>query len=303
MQYQDILDKICDWAQNEDERGDVADYIPELAKVDTDQFGISLWLADGRQFSAGDAKTTFSIQSVSKVFVLAIALGRVGDQLWSRVGREPSGKSFDSITQLEIENGRPRNPFINAGAIVTTDTVLAGNSPKETLGELLRFVRLAAADDDIHIDKVVAASELKHGHHNAALASYMASHGNLENPVELTLGTYFHQCAIQMTCEQLARAGAFLVNGDQSPNLVGESPVKRINALMLTCGHYDGSGDFAYRVGLPAKSGVGGGILALIPKVGAVAVWSPGLNEYGNSKLGTLAMERLTKETGWSIFA
>ncbi len=302
LDFQQILDEIHDTLIAEQDFGEVAVYIPELASVNANQFGISLWLADGRQFSAGAADVRFSIQSVSKVFTLALALGRVGDRIWDRVGREPSGQKFDSILQLEQENGRPRNPLINAGAIVTTDLILAGSSPREALGEILRFVRAAADDDDIHINEAVAKSETAHGFRNFALAHYMRSHGNLLHPPELTLGTYFHHCAIEMTCKQLARAGRFLTNVATVPKMVSRERVRRINALMLTCGHYDGSGDFAYRVGLPGKSGIGGGILVVVPGLASIAVWSPGLNVYGNSKLGTEAMEMLVRRTGWSVF-
>lgn len=285
-----------------EDRGRVADYIPELARIDPGQFGMAVVLADGREVATGDADTLFSIQSISKVFTLALALGKHGDGLWTRVGREPSGLAFNSILQLEHEKGRPRNPFINSGAIVTTDAILEGSSPSETLGALLRFIRTAADDEDIHINKAVARSETETGHANFALAHYIRAHGNLHHPPELTLGTYFHHCAIEMSCRQLARAGRFLMNAPRMPRLVSAERVRRINALMLTCGHYDGSGDFAYRVGLPGKSGVGGGILMIAPRRAAIALWSPGLNARGNSALGTEAAERLARAMGWSVF-
>ncbi|SOH92984.1 L-glutaminase [Monaibacterium marinum] len=297
-----ILNGITDDMAARPDRGAVARYIPQLANVDPDQFAMSICLADGTQLSAGDAQVPFSIQSVSKVFSLALALGRVGDNLWTRVGREPSGQAFDSILLLEQEKGRPRNPFINAGAIVTTDTYLEGHSPAEALGGLMRFIREAADDDSIHIDEDVARSEIATGHRNFALAHYMQSHGNLRHAPELTLGTYFHQCAVAMNTDQLARAGRFLMNAPDMPRMVSDGRVRRINALMLTCGQYDGSGDFAYRVGLPGKSGVGGGILVIAPGKASIAVWSPGLNDYGNSHLGTIAVEVLARKTGWSIF-
>ncbi|MDP3262919.1 MAG: glutaminase [Tabrizicola sp.] len=285
-----------------EDRGTVAGYIPQLAGIDPAQFGISVALPDGTACSAGDAATPFSIQSISKVFTLAIALGRLGDQLWSRVGREPSGLAFNSILQLEQENGIPRNPFVNAGAIAVTDAILAGHQPREVLGELLRFIRLAAGDDAIHINRAVAASEQATAHRNIALAEFMAAMGNLRNPTALTIGTYVHQCAVEMTTDQLARAGRFLVNAPGCPRLVSPARIRRINALMMMCGHYDGSGEFAYRVGLPGKSGVGGGILAVVPGRASIAVWSPGLNASGNSKLGTEALEHLARATGWSVF-
>jgi glutaminase len=299
---QELLNNIANAALTSEDKGQVATYIPELAKIDPNQFGISIALANGDVFSAGDAHVPFSIQSVSKVFALALALGRVGDQLWQRVGREPSGLSFNSILLLEKEEGIPRNPFINAGALIATDTYLAGSSPREALGELVRFIRAATDDESIHINESVASSELATGHRNFSLAHYLASFGNLRASVDKVLGTYCHQCAVEMTCTQLALAGRFLLEGPDMPKLVSSERRRRINALMMTCGHYDGSGDFAFRVGLPGKSGVGGGILVIAPGRASIAVWSPGLNKYGNSKLGTEAMERIAHETGWSVF-
>jgi glutaminase len=300
---QACLDQIAAEMAAAPERGTVAQYIPELAKLSDRHFAIAVATADGQCLTAGDSGLPFSIQSISKVFTLAIALGRLGDQLWARVGREPSGLSFNSVVQLESEQGIPRNPFINAGALIVTDAILKGHQPREVLGEILRFLREAASDDDIHINKAVAASEQAHGHRNLALAHFMAAHGNLQNPAELTCGTYFHQCAIEMTTRQLAMSGRFLMSSPTAKaRLVSAARVRRINALMMTCGHYDGSGEFAYRVGLPGKSGVGGGILAIAPGKASIAVWSPGLNAQGNSQLGTLAVERLARMTGWSVF-
>ncbi|WP_299286297.1 glutaminase [uncultured Tateyamaria sp.] len=283
--------------------GTPANYIPELACIAPDQFAISVALPDGQVLSAGCHDQPFSIQSVSKVFTLACVLGRIGDELWDRVGREPSGTSFDSIVLLEREQGRPRNPFINAGALVTTDALLDGRMPADALAEVLGFIRTAAGDTNIHIDGDVATSEKVTGHRNTALAYYLASHKNLHNPPNSTLETYFHQCAIAMNTDQLARAGTVLARFQNAPRLLSSERARRINALMMTCGHYDGSGDFAFRVGLPGKSGVGGGILIIAPGKASIAVWSPGLNNYGNSKVGTEAAHRLAQFTGWSVFA
>jgi glutaminase len=299
MTLADHLAEIAAEMAARTDRGAVADYIPELAAIDPGQFGISVTLADGTQHSAGDSSVPFSIQSVSKVFGLAIALGRLGDQLWTRVRREPSGLAFNSILQLESEQGIPRNPFINAGAIVTTDAALGHRPPKEFLAELLTFLRTAAGDEDIHIDRAVAKSEIETGHRNFALAHFLKSHGNLTNAPDRVLGAYFHQCAIAMTVEQLSRAGRFLAGFQR---LIAPERTRRINALMLTCGHYDGSGEFAFRVGLPGKSGVGGGILVIAPGRASIAVWSPGLSAQGNSQLGTEALDLLARRTGWSIF-
>ena len=306
MDLQAIVDRIVAEAGDAPDRGVVASYIPSLATIDPRQFGMAIALADGGMVAGGDADTGFSIQSISKVFALTLALGKTGDRLWARVGREPSGTAFNSIVQLEHEAGIPRNPFINAGAIVVADVNLAGHRPRETIGEFVRFVRYLAGDETIAIDAVVARSEADTGFRNVALANYMRALGNLTHPVELVLGTYFHQCATEMSCRQLARAGRFLMLDGRHPDggsVVSARRARRINALMLTCGHYDASGDFAYRVGLPGKSGVGGGILAIVPGRASIAVWSPGLTPNGNSKLGALALERLVEATGWSIFS
>ncbi len=299
MTIADHLAEIAAEMATRTDRGRVADYIPELAAIDPAQFGMSVCLPDGTQHSTGDSAVPFSIQSVSKVFGLAVALGRLGDQLWTRVRREPSGLAFNSILQLESEQGIPRNPFVNAGAIVTTDAALGRRPPREYLAELLTFLRTAAGDEDIHIDRAVAKSETETGHRNFALAHFLKAQGNLTNPPDLVLGAYFHQCAIAMSVDQLARSGRFLAGFQR---LIAPERVRRINALMLTCGHYDGSGEFAFRVGLPGKSGVGGGILAIAPGRASIAVWSPGLNAQGNSQLGTEALEMLARRTGWSIF-
>ena len=287
-------------------QGKVADYIPALARVDGRKFGIAVVTLEGETALAGDALEPFSIQSVSKVFTLTLALGRVGAKLWQRVGREPSGSAFNSIVQLEREKAVPRNPFINPGAIVLADILAAGRPAATVVGEILDFLRQLADDPSIAIDNEVARSEQETGFRNASLANFLKSFGNLEGDVGEVLGVYFHQCALAMSCRQLARAGLFLANGGRDPladhAVVTAQRARRINALMLTCGHYDASGDFAFRVGLPGKSGVGGGILAIAPRRAAIAVWSPRLNANGNSLAGTLALERLAQETGWSVF-
>ena len=306
MQLEDVLKGVLADVADHIGEGKVANYIPALAKIDPKKFGMAVVTVDGEAHVMGDAEEAFSIQSISKVFTLTLALGRVGEGLWKRVGREPSGTPFNSIVQLEQEQGIPRNPFINAGAIVVADTLLSGHQPRETLGEILSFMRYLTNDDSIIIDADVARSEQQTGFRNAALANYMHAFSNIHNPVEKTLGVYFHQCALSMNCLQLARAGLFLANrglltqGGRS--VVSWERARRINALMLTCGHYDASGDFAFRVGLPGKSGVGGGILAIAPGKAAIAVWSPGLNANGNSATGTKALESFAKRSGWSIF-
>jgi glutaminase len=301
-----VVREIADEMALRPDRGQVATYIPELARVDVKSFGLAVIDADGHVAAAGDAETPFSIQSISKVFTLTLALGKVGDRLWRRVGREPSGSAFNSIVQLEYERGIPRNPFINPGAIAVTDVILSGHQPREVIGEILRFMQFVADDPAIVIDENVAASEQRTGFRNVALANYMKSFDVIENPVDFTLGVYFHHCAIAMSCRQLAMAGRFLAHLGRNPStglmVVNPESARRINALMLTCGHYDGSGEFAYRVGLPGKSGVGGGILAIAPGKASIAVWSPGLDGNGNSHLGRIALETLARRMGWSIF-
>ena len=301
-----VVAEIAEEMKKRPDRGQVASYIPELAGIDPDQFGIAVIDANGEVVAGGDADVPFSIQSVSKVFTLTLALGKIGDRLWRHVGREPSGSAFNSIVQLEYEQGIPRNPFINAGAIAVTDQILAGHEPREALGEILRFMHFIADDTSITIDEKVAASERRTGFRNVALANYMKSFGVLQNPVDYTLGVYFHHCSIAMSCRQLAMAGRFLAWRGKNPttghSVVNPERARRINAIMLTCGHYDGSGEFAYRVGLPGKSGVGGGILAIAPGMASIAVWAPGLDTVGNSHLGRIALEALTKRMGWSIF-
>src|SRR5690606_19935264 len=225
---------------------------------------------------------------------------------WASVGREPSGSAFNSIVQLESEGGIPRNPLINAGAIATSDRLIDARSADAVVDEILGFVRARAGDASIAIDPEVAASESETGARNRALAHFMASFGTLRHPVETVLSVYFRQCAIAMNCRQLARAGLFLAMGGRDP-LTGEQLIephraRRINAIMMLCGHYDNSGEFAFRVGLPGKSGVGGGILCIAPGQGSIAVWSPGLTEAGTSLVGAIALEHFACAAGWSVF-
>lgn len=302
----ELVPDIVHMAATTEERGQVATYIPELATIDPGRFAIAIATADGRMLTGGDADTGFSIQSISKVFALTLALGKVGDQLWDRVGREPSGNAFNSIVQLEREQGIPRNPFINAGAIVVSDVNLGGHQPRVAIGEIVRFVRYLSGDDSIAVNEKVAASEAATGFRNMALANYMRAFGTVRQAADLVLGLYVHQCAIEMNCRQLALAGRYLMLDGRHPDggrVVSPGRARRINALMLTCGHYDASGDFAFRVGIPGKSGVGGGILAIVPGRASIAVWSPGLNASGNSHVGTLALEMLARRTGWSVFS
>jgi len=304
MDYQEVINKIYTDFQPRRGEGNVADYIPALAETDPMQFGISLSTLDGRECSVGDYKTNFSIQSISKVFSFAMVLRHLGDKIWESVGREPSGNPFNSLVQLEHEHGIPRNPFINAGALVVTDHLISlYDRPKEAL---LDFIRELCGNDDIYFDQHVAHSEREHADRNMALAHFMKSFGNIKNDVDTLIDVYCSQCAISMNCHDLAKSFIFLANRGINP-LTGEriltkSQAKRLGAVMLTCGFYDESGDFAFRAGLPGKSGVGGGIVAYIPGNLSIAVWSPGLNRHGNSLLGVETLERFTTDIGNSIF-
>ncbi|MFF4320292.1 glutaminase [Streptomyces sp. NPDC001568] len=283
--------------------GTPAEYIPALATVEPRSFGMALADLDGNVFGVGDWRTPFSAQSITKVFSLALALAEGGDSLWERVGREPSGNPFNSLVQLEYESGIPRNPFINAGALVVTDRLqsLTGDASSE----LLEFLRQESGNPGLGFDAEVAASEQEHGDRNAAVAHFMASYGNIDNPVPALLDHYFWQCSIEMSCADLALAGRFLarhgLRADGS-RLLTRSEAKQINAVMLTCGTYDAAGEFAYRVGLPGKSGVGGGIVAVVPGLCTLAAWSPGLDAQGNSVAGVAALDRFTTLTGLSVF-
>jgi glutaminase len=286
--------------------GKVADYIPALARVDPMRFGMAAMTVDGDTAATGDADIPFSIQSVSKVFTLTMALEKVGGSLWRRVGREPSGSRFNSMVRLEQEHGVPRNPLINPGALVVCDVLLGGGIPNAAIGRITDFLRELAGDPGVHVDMEVAQSEADTGFRNASLANFLKASGNLLGPVEEVLDVYFHQCALAMSCRQLARAGLYLAGGGHDPitgaRITSAVRARRINAIMMTCGHYDASGEFAFRVGLPGKSGVGGGILAVAPKRGVAAVWSPGLNAAGTSQVGALALERFAALAGWSVF-
>ncbi len=307
MDLQKIVDET--WNSLADQRGcgTPANYIPALATVDPNKFGIAVATAGGEVFCAGDADEDLSIQSVSKVFVLALALERQGPALWEAVGREPSGDPFNSIVQLEREKGIPRNPFINSGAIVTTDRFIGDLGPDQAVNDLLERLRKMGRDSGISIDEAVARSESETGSRNRSLAYFMAGFDRLLNPVEDVLSVYFRQCALAMSCRQLAESALFLAFDGTDPvtnvQMCSAIRTRRINALMLLCGHYDNSGQFAFEVGLPGKSGVGGGILASVPGRATMAVWSPGLNRAGTSQLGARALAQIAERTGWSVFS
>ena len=307
MDYQSILQEIEIEIQPLFGKGKVADYIPALAEVDAEQFAMSITLFDGSSYHVGASDTLFSIQSISKVFTFTLALKYLGAELYKRVGREPSGNPFNSLVQLEYENGIPRNPFINAGAIVITDTLISHYKKETTAFDaIIDFIRSIADDTSIVMNSVVAGSEMEHAYRNLALTNLMKSFGNIDNEAITLVQTYFNHCALEMNTKMLSRSMLYLANHGVDPiskkAYVTKSQAKRINAVMLTCGHYDASGDFAFKVGVPGKSGVGGGIVAVIPQKMGICVWSPALNEQGNSLIGTKALELFTTKTGLSIF-
>ena len=307
MDYQQILQDIKIEIQPLFTQGKVADYIPALGDVDARQFAMSITLFDGSSYHVGSFDKRFSIQSISKVFTFTMALKYLGSELYKRVGREPSGNPFNSLVQLEYENGIPRNPFINAGAIVITDTLISHYTNNIAAFDAIQnFIRSIADDESIGMNELVASSEMDHAYRNLALTNLMKSFDNIDNEAITLVQTYFNHCALEMNTKMLSRSMLYLANHGIDPitnkAYITKSQAKRINAVMLTCGHYDASGDFAFRVGLPGKSGVGGGIVAVIPQKMGICVWSPALNEQGNSLIGTKALELFTTKMGLSIF-
>lgn len=303
MNYPKILQEIAIELNDYAAIGQVTTTIPELAKVDATKFGIHLTTIEGEDYGVGDSTEKFSIQSISKALTVALAFSFLGEKLWKRVGVEPSGTAFNSLIQLEYEKGIPRNPFINSGAIVIADILVSClKNPKE---DFLNYIHLISGSNSVKHNLAVAESEKEFRFRNAALANFLKSFGNIDNDVDEVLDFYFHQCAIEMSCEELAHAFFFFANEGKTRDgkqIVSRSQVKRLNALMQSCGFYDESGEFTYKVGLPGKSGIGGGIAALLPKNFVVATWSPKLNKKGNSELGMHALELLTTKTGMSIF-
>lgn len=302
--YQKHLNKISQDIQPYLGKGKVADYIPELNKISGNQFAMSVLTVNNELFETGLAQQPFSIQSISKVFILTMVLNLIGSKMWTRVGREPSGSHFNSLIQLEHENGIPRNPFINAGALVITDLLCSlFDGPKL---HLLNYIRKLCHNPNIEFNDQVAHSEKISGHRNAALASFLKSYHNLENEVDHVLDVYFHACSIEMSCTDLCKSLLFLANKGKQPDTgqvcLTYRNTKKVNSLMMTCGLYNEVGDFAWRVGLPGKSGVGGGIIAVLPGKYIASVWSPELNQNGNSLAGIKALELLTTYTRKSIF-
>ncbi len=300
-----LLEEIISEVRPLTRQGKVADYIPALADVEPDQLGIAICTPGGECYQAGDATTRFSVQSISKVLSLTVALTLYEDaEIWQRVGKEPSGQAFNSLVQLELEQGKPRNPFINAGALVMCDLLESRlTAPRQ---RMLEFVRCLAQQDDILYDRAVARSEYEHSARNAAIAWLMKSFGNFNNDVSKVMETYFHYCSLAMSCNELARTFLYLANQGRTQDnrraVISPRQARQVNALMMTSGMYDGAGEFAWRVGMPAKSGVGGGIVAVIPGEMSIAVWSPALDRSGNSLAGTALLEKLSDRLGRSVF-
>lgn len=301
---QKLLEQLVAEARQAPLGGEVADYIPALACVDAEHVGIAVVELDGTTHTAGDYATGFSIQSISKIFGLALAMQRLGDDLWERVRMEPSGMAFNSIMQLEWEHGIPRNPFINAGAIVVADVLASRYSASKNA--LIQYIRHLAGTEAIHANHEVWESEKEHGNRNAALAYLMKSFGNIEADVPAVLDHYFFQCAVEMSCLELAQSLGFLANKGVQPGsnerICDARSAHRINALLSTSGMYDQSGEFAFTVGLPAKSGVGGGIVAVVPDYGVIAAWSPPLNKYGNPSRAVEMITQFAQRLGLSVY-
>jgi len=300
VDFDDILAQIQTEIEPRLGEGQVDQTIPALSEIPPHQFGMAIYTVHGEHFEIGDAHVRFSIQSIAKVFSLTRAMQLSGDRLWSRLGREPSGGAFNSLLQLENHQGIPRNPFVNAGAIVIMDEIMRYGE-----GDLMPVIRDLAGEPSLLCDPIVADAERASGHRNRAMAHFLKSFGNLYNETDAVLDAYFDLCATSMNCRELARAFLYLANagvGGEGALVTDSRQAKRINSVMLTCGVYDEAGDYAFRVGLPAKSGIGGGIVAVLPGEYVAVVWSPALSERGNSLLGTLALERLTTLTGRSIF-
>lgn len=304
MDYQEILEEVDAEVHKLKTQGRVADYIPELAHVPKEKFGIYLLTLDDQSYQVGDYAEKFSVQSISKVFMLALAVAECRESVYERVGIEPSGDPFNSLVQLEYEEGIPRNPFINAGALVVTDMLLSNFKDAKT--EFLDYVNRLVGQEDIVYNEKVAASEKKCGFKNAAMINLIKSFGNIQNDVNEVLDLYFDFCSLEMNCMELAKAFRVFANHGRgvkdSYKYLTESQYKRITAIMQTCGFYDEAGEFAFRVGLPGKSGVGGGIAAILPNKYSIVAWSPGLNEKGNSLAGMKALELFTTKTGTSVF-
>ena len=303
MDFREIIQETYLKTDKIDNKGTLATYIPQLAKVNSKSFGVYISTIDNFSFGIGDCDQKFSIQSISKVLSLSLAYKILGEKIWERLGVEPSGTAFNSLIQLETDNGIPRNPFINAGAIVISDILLNNlENPKE---DFLTFVRNISSNPELNYSSKIAASEKEVGFRNIALCNFIKSFDNIKNTPSDVLDFYFDLCSLEMSCKELSDVFLFLANEGNSitsKSILTKSQSKRINALMQTCGFYDESGEFSFKVGLPGKSGVGGGIIAIHPGKYSIAVWSPKLNTKGNSYKGMKFLEEFTTRSELSIF-
>ncbi len=284
--------------------GVVADYIPELAKADPEWFGISVVAVDGQSFDVGDHAQLFSIQSVSKPFLFGLALEAHGrDVVLQRVGVEPTGEAFNAIV-LDESSNRPFNPMVNAGAIATADLIAGKDYPERVTRMLSLFSRYCGRD--VYVDNAVFMSERMTGHRNRAIGHLMRNFTMVGERFEDSLELYFQQCSVLVTCHDLAVMGATLANGGVNPvtgtRALPAEYVKDVLSIMLTCGMYDAAGEWAFRVGLPAKSGVAGGIVAVVPGRLGIGVFSPRLDAKGNSVRGVKVCESLSRRFGLHVF-
>lgn len=285
--------------------GTLASYIPELARADPDWFGISIVTLDGRAFEVGDVAQKFTIQSISKVFVYGMALEDYGrEKLLKKVGVEPTGDPFNSLIRLDEDSKRPENPMVNAGAIATTG-LITGHDPADRLNRMLTMFQNYVGDE-VFVDVSTFISERSTGHRNRAMAHLMLNFGMIDQPIEEALDLYFQQCSVLVTCHDLAVMAATLANQGLNPitgqRAVGAEHVRDILSVMYTCGMYNFAGEWAFRVGIPAKSGVSGGILAVVPNQAGIAVFSPLLDGHGNSVRGLKVFEALSEQYGFHLF-
>ena len=302
--FQTILDNLYHKYKTLDD-GKVASYIPELAKMNPDWFSICVVTADGRVFVTGDADQLFTIQSISKVFVYGLALEDHGrETVLTKVGVEPTGDPFNSIIRLDEYSKRPDNPMINAGAIATT-SLIKGNGATERLNRMLDMFRRYVGHD-VYIDMSVFVSERSTGHRNRAMASLMRHFGMIDDRMDESLDLYFQQCSMMVTCRDLAVMAATLANRGINPvtgdRAVPTRYIRDILSVMYTCGMYNFAGQWAYTVGIPAKSGVSGGIIAIVPRQVGIAVFSPPLDAHGNSVRGIKVCEELSRQFELHMF-
>jgi len=285
--------------------GEVADYIPGLKSANKENFGVCIIDSENKVSHAGDFEKNFTIQSISKPLVLMLAILDNGeDYVFSKIGMEPTGDAFNSIKKLETCVCKPFNPMINAGAIAVSG-MIKGDTPEERFERILNFIRKISENPSLEYDEDIYIGEKTTGNRNRAMAYFMKNGGIIEGNVEEALDIYFKQCSINVTALDLAKIGLFLANDgvlSTGERIISVHIAKLVKSLMVTCGMYDGSGEFAVRVGIPAKSGVGGGILSLVPGKMGIGVYGPALDPKGNSIGGYALLEEISKILSCSIF-